>query len=450
MARLLIHGLDTTSVALLRRRHTVVWIADDPSADIAYTTIRDRCRLPELESDQIGLQPVLRHVATKAHQIFESYSRHHYLRAINGRPVQDYSYLMTAHVEWAYKLLRRERPEVVFFSNIPHEGYDNVLFEVANFLGIRTAMFFQVPFSPRHWVIDGRYSLAESLASVCAHPESTLDDEYLRTFISQLDGEGTYFYMEYIRPVGIPTVGEIVGSLFRGRLKQATAGALAALQQTVYDARLTRLVQSSADRLLQAPYGYFPLHLQPELTTSALGGGLYFNQVAALRHFAALCQEAGMPVVVKDNPKQNYSHRSRYFFEALRSVPGVICVSRTASSQQLVKGATVLGTVTGTAGLEALRHGKPVVCYGDAWWRGLAGVYAPSAPAADVLAGGVQREGVARGLAQLYGSSQPGCSDSDYVYVFGQDPVANSRSMAESVDKWVAMACYRADALTRR
>lgn len=440
MARLLIHGLDAASVALLRERHTVVWVADDPLADIAYTTVRDRCRLPELELDQIGLQPVLMHVAGKAHQIFESYSRHHYLRGINGPAVQDYSYLMTAHVEWAYTLLHREQPDLVLFSNIPHEGYDNVLLEVANFLGVRTAMFFQVPFSPRHWVTDGRYSLAESLAPAWSHPESALDDEYLRTFIRQLDGEGTYFYMKHIRPVAIPTVGEIVVALFSGRLKQAVAGALTAVQQAGYDARLRHLVQASADGIPQAPYGYFPLHLQPELTTSALGDGLYFNQVAALRHFVVLCRDAGMPVVVKDNPKQNYSHRSRYFFEALASVPGVICVSRSASSQQLVQSAAVLGTITGTAGLEALRQGKPVVCYGDAWWRGLAGVFRPSSSAAEVLAGVVQREGVAQGLAQLYGRSQPGCSDPDYVSAFKQDPARNSRNMAESVNTWVAMA----------
>jgi len=440
VARLLIHGLGADSIAQLRTRHTVCWVADDSQADIVYSQIRDLCSIPPLGTDQMELQPVLRHVATKAHQIFESYSRHHYLRRINGRPVQDYSYLMTAHAEWAYGLLCREQPDVVLFANIPHEGYDNVLLEVANFLGIRTVMFFQVPFSPRHWILDGSKPVAESLAPARATYEGALDDEYLHTFIRQLDGQGTYFYMKHIRPVAIPTAGEIAGAFLSGRLKQALAGTLAAAQQAGYDRRLKRLVQSSPKCGADQAYGYFPLHLQPELTTSALGEGLYFNQVAAFRHFAAVCADAGMPVIVKDNPKQNYSHRSQYFFDAMGSVSNAIYVSREASSQQLVQHASVLGTVSGTAGLEALRHGKPVVCYGDAWWRGLAGVHRPSARAADVVGSVVDRDGVSRGLAQLYGLSQPGCSDPDYVAAFQQIPARNAQRMADSVDSWLSTA----------
>ena len=438
MAHLLLHGLDANCVATLRQSHAVYWIADDPGADAVYAQVRDGVCAPDPDVDQIALQPGLMHVATKAHQIFESYSRHHYLRRINGRPVQDYSLLMTAHAEWAFGLLSQKRPDVVIFSNIPHEGYDNVLMEVANFLGIRTVMFFQVPFSPRHWVLDGRRPVAESLAPALSRPEAVLEDDHLRKFVGQLDGQGTYFYMKHIRPVAIPTTGEILRALLTARFKQAAAGTLAAMQQACYDARLRSLVQSSPTLRPGQAYGYFPLHLQPELTTSALGDGLYFNQVAALRHFAGLCRAAGMPVVVKDNPKQNYSHRSRYFFDAVVSVPDAIFVSRTASSQQLIQNAAVLGTITGTAGLEALRHGKPVVCYGDAWWRGLMGVHRPSAAAAEVLGATVDSDGVYRGLAQLYGQSRPGCSDPDYVAAFEQDAVRNSTSMARSVDAVLA------------
>jgi len=438
MARLVIHGLDFDSITQLKKRHAVVWIGDDPRADVIYSDVRDRCIAPFPEPDQVGLQRVLMHVASKAHQIFESYSRHHYLRRFNGRSVQDYSYLMAAHVEWAYHLLRQQQSDLVLFSNFPHEGYDNVLHEVANCLGIRTVNFFQVPFAPRHWALYGGTPLAETMASALTDAGVELDDEQVRTFIQKLDGQGTYFYMKSIRPVAIPNLREICQALLKGRLKQAAAGSFAAVQQAVYQFRLSRLVAASPPLKQAQAYGYFPLHLQPEMTTSALGDGLYFNQVIALRHFAAFCEQSDMPVVVKDNPKQNYSHRSDYFFDAVASIANVICVSRETSSQQLIEGASVVGTITGTAGLEALRHGKPVVCYGDAWWRGIAGVHGPSATVGEVFGCAVDRDKVAQGIRRIYGLSAAGCSDPDCVAAFTYASVKNSMSMVASVEAVLA------------
>lgn len=438
MSRLVIHGLDRETITQLRQRHDIVWIADDPRADVAYLDIRDRCATLVAPVRYQSLPPVLSFVASKAHEIYECYSRHHYLRSINGRSAQDYSYLMATHVEWAYELLTRHKPDVVLFANIPHEGYDNVLHEVARFLGIRTVMFLQVPFSPRHWVLDGHKPVSESLAAALGPAGAERADELVQTFLEQLDGKGTYFYMKHIRPIAIPTVGEILASLLKGRFKQAVAGSLAAVQQSAYETRLHTLVAGSPPIQPGLAYGYFPLHLQPELTTSALGEALYFNQVVALRHFAEVCQQAGMSVVVKDNPKQNFSHRSAYFFDAVGGIKNAIFVSRGVPSHQLIQSARLVGTVTGTAGLEALRNGKPVICYGDAWWRRIPGVFAPSASPEQVMGCTIDPIAVAQAIRKIYGQSVQGCSDLDYVGAFRQDAVQNSQNMVTSVEALVA------------
>lgn len=144
----------------------------------------------------------------------------------------------------------------------------------------------------------------------------------------------------------------------------------------------------------EQPYVYFPLHYEPEASTAALGGA-FTNQLDALTALVELLPP-GWLIRVKENPAQGYLGRDSSFFARIRLLPGVVFVADEASSADLIAGAQVVATVTGTAGFEALLQGKPCVYFGEAWYQGFPGAFAYQ-PALDLrhLAGvTVERAGL--------------------------------------------------------
>jgi len=119
-------------------------------------------------------------------------------------------------------------------------------------------------------------------------------------------------------------------------------------------------------------YIYFPLHLQPELSTSALGGD-YSDQLQAVEALSAWVPE-GVKIYVKENPKQTEKQRDPFFFKRLSALKNVRMLSNSENTISLIKGSVAVATITGTAGWEALFHGKPVIAFGLAWYRWAQGV----------------------------------------------------------------------------
>ena len=68
-----------------------------------------------------------------------------------------------------------------------------------------------------------------------------------------------------------------------------------------------------------ASYIYFPLHLQPEMSTDIFGGR-YADQILAIEELARKLPE-GMAIYVKENPKQSTYMRDPSFYKRLLAIP---------------------------------------------------------------------------------------------------------------------------------
>lgn len=432
-------------VEALSDLHELMWISDDKRATINYHNIRDEYNEGSYHTgsnDPI----VIKKVSEKSAEIFECYSRHHYMSSVHGLDTQDYFALLCDHVRWALSLIDRFKPDYLIFANMPHEGYDNVLYEVAQIRSIRTLRLFQVPFAPRHWALHGcdRISL---VTSIPRNDNQPLFDQFIQNFLQELDGKESYFYMKRIAPAGILSWVRVLDLVMQRRKKLVAIALLSRLRHGMYRRRLSRHVDILDINMVPDDYGYFALHLQPELTTSALGNGLYFNQLLAVRDFAGRCEALGLCAVVKDNPKQTFSHRSQHFFNSLSSISNVRIVNSDVSSFSLLKRAKLVGTITGTVGLESLRRGIPVVCYGDGWWEWFTGVISAGqepAPPTDLSC--IAHNFCADEIKQkLYGelrsvlmASFPGCSDGFYTKSFGVDPRENAQQLVRSVGRLIS------------
>lgn len=136
--------------------------------------------------------------------------------------------------------------------------------------------------------------------------------------------------------------------------------------------RLTRLGRSYfSGSSFEAPvsgeqYVYFPLHQQPESTTSVLGP--YSVDQCALVENVAKSLPIGVVLYVKEHPV-SVGRRPVSYYRRLRKMPGVRLISPTVSSHALILGAAAVLTISGTAGWEAVLYEKPVITLGRAFYN---------------------------------------------------------------------------------
>lgn len=124
---------------------------------------------------------------------------------------------------------------------------------------------------------------------------------------------------------------------------------------------------------LDGPFVYFALQLQPEMTTSALGGP-FKDQALAIEALARMLPPE-VRILVKENPKQGAYQRGPMFFHRLARIPGVTFMPSHASTHELTARALYVATISGTVGWEAVRKGKPALVFGATWYAGLPGVH---------------------------------------------------------------------------
>lgn len=124
---------------------------------------------------------------------------------------------------------------------------------------------------------------------------------------------------------------------------------------------------------LERRFVYFAMQLQPEMTTSSLGGN-YVDQALALEHLRDMLPD-DVAIYVKENPKQAGYARGPMFFHRLRRIPGLVFVPSFSDTKVLTERAEAVATVTGTVGWEAIRQGTPAIVFGETWYGSLPGVH---------------------------------------------------------------------------
>jgi hypothetical protein len=121
-------------------------------------------------------------------------------------------------------------------------------------------------------------------------------------------------------------------------------------------------------------YIYFPLHFQPEASIIAYSPLEFDNQILCLEYLSQKLPDK-YTILVKENPGQFFFHRTNDFYRKCQKIPKVRFISENTDSLQLIKQSSIVSTVRGTAGWEALKYGKPVVYFGNALYREMPGAF---------------------------------------------------------------------------
>lgn len=141
--------------------------------------------------------------------------------------------------------------------------------------------------------------------------------------------------------------------------------------------RRTRVEEQSAARhsIPSGRFIYFPLHFQPEASTSARGRHFVEQEEIVNSLVAYLPNDVSL--VLKEHPHQfaRLLPRPRYFYSRLVTKRNVVLVSSDIPSVELRRRCLAVVTVSGSNGFEVLASGKPVIAFGSAPWREAPGVH---------------------------------------------------------------------------
>ncbi|MEK7510263.1 MAG: hypothetical protein AAB567_01745 [Patescibacteria group bacterium] len=109
----------------------------------------------------------------------------------------------------------------------------------------------------------------------------------------------------------------------------------------------------------------FPLHMQPEASTSLLAMH-YSDQVNTVRNIA-FCLPFPCKLYVKEHPSAAGT-RSDEFYKKLKEIPHVVLLSPSEDALSLLKSCLGVITLSSTMGMEAAMMGKPTYVLGNVFY----------------------------------------------------------------------------------
>jgi capsule polysaccharide modification protein KpsS len=112
-------------------------------------------------------------------------------------------------------------------------------------------------------------------------------------------------------------------------------------------------------------YFIFPLHLQPEASTS--GQATYFSELLITIKYISFSLPFPYVLAVKEHPSA-IGTRQKRFYKELKKIPNVVFLSSKENNEMLIKKSKGVITLTSTLGLEAALKGKKVIVLGDVFY----------------------------------------------------------------------------------
>ncbi len=326
------------------------------------------------------------------------------------------------HKNLRYWLWKIKKENISFFisDNIPHEVFDYIIYCVCKNLNINTLMFHELPSRPmRHIMIHMTESIIDVGKDIGNEYQQILEDPKIiethslkREIINfrddmlkpameikqftqkvkierNFDEIKKYFYnnynsfknnlFRYFNSAENKSLFHLVGFYFLYLIiKKIITFIIRTTKFILIKSKLIKSLQSYYNSLcevnpdLEKKYIYFPLHYQPELSTSPLAED-FVNQELIV---AMISKE--MPsdyyLYVKEHPRISYN-RSKDFYDKLLSYHNVKLLKEEINSYSLIDNSLAVATATGSVGWESFHRNKPVLMFGRRFYQFAPGIH---------------------------------------------------------------------------
>jgi len=325
-------------------------------------------------------------------QLFR-YSDGYRYRSHNLKNLQDYLDYFYVLSDMLAQQVKEEKITHALFFNVPHLVCDTLLYDICKCLGIKTIILTQSIFPGKYFSMeayedfgffDGKKSKAKPMK---IDKKENLDLFYMKDIGQEpdkggkLSGKGWFNILAYV-VFKKPSMFLQPFHFFKliKRVKKIYAGfpswrdpfsRFFHENEMAYFEHLMEFENQQID--IEQRFIYFPLQLQPEMTTSSLGGK-YRDQLLAIEELSRVLPD-DVKIYVKENPKQGAYSRGPLFFHRLNRVPNVVFMPSFANTNTLIAHCEGVATITGTVGWEAVRKGKKAIVFGSTWYSSFPGVF---------------------------------------------------------------------------
>ena len=364
---------------------------------------------------------------TTVEQLYRTSPDYSY-RAHNIRHVQDYLDYFHIVVDAAAEIIDGRKITHALFYCVPHLFYDTVFYEVAKVMGVKITILSWSQFEGRFFSMRdvshlGNFDPMEVDASPYPINQGSVPDLFYMQDSWQREGQTGRISakvvmqllkhllrsdpLKLLNPFAVSQNVKRISNLY-GRLPdwRDPFAKFFHTNELAYFEYLAQFENKSVD--LNQKYIYVPLHNQPEMSTSALGG--IFRDQALLIEALARDLPTDWKIFVKENPRQGAYARGPMFFHRLKRIPSVEIMPSNANTHALSKNAQFVASVTGTVGWEAIRQGTPAMVFGAAWYGSLEGVvhYKPGLDFMKIARTKVNHDKLQTDTGALYSKSHVG------------------------------------------
>ena len=305
-------------------------------------------------------------------------------------------------LEYWLNVIETIDPDIVVFSESPHDIFSYILYAVCIENGISILRFVPTYIEGLTFLSSALHNPTPYLKKQYDHclKESTINERYLISSRYLDKNRGTYesampYYMNDI--INKQSLVNYVSN-FLGKIRRFIKNEmhLAYKKGTVYSIKydnITKLdflkyrfkgelVKKSLEKKyhmlskfvdLTCPYIYVALHYQPEKTT-APEGDVFVDQWLMISMLSIMVPK-DWKIYVKEHVSQFSSKlygeqgRSCVFYTKLSQMENVQLVKTEMSSFDLIDSSKAVATVTGTVGIESVIRSKPVLSFGYAWYE---------------------------------------------------------------------------------
>lgn len=299
-----------------------------------------------------------------------------------------------------FELLKAAKPDLIFFSEIPHNYGSFLLYLLAQKLQIDTMMLVMPmelkgyiyavnDFQQGNTYINKKYF--ESSQNLNPNAEIELNIK-LEQELARLKSDYKAAIPLYVKDnlkkgktkfISFKHIENIIkrnheGIVLHNTLRNRT---MIRFKTAYWHKKLPKVYNSyTAPVDLKCNYIYFALHYQPEQTSVPMAG--FFENQYLVASLIIKNLPSGWKLIIKENPyqflKMEPSHRafkSELFYKSLYSLPNTYLAPMNTNNFDLIDNSKAVMTLTGMIGWESINRKKPVAVFGYPTYINCSGVY---------------------------------------------------------------------------